>query len=137
MPNALEDVAKQLLDHCLNEWNRHAKRFCHENPGAAAEQARKHIKWYKPLVHLRSLAYFDYWNNLDLAQVWDGFTACERGEWIVTQLRICISRTGHIQDAETYFGIAPGSTYGVLVAELVKDIEPSHANADVFMEEPA
>ena len=137
MPNGFEDVAKRLLDHCLNEWERHAMRFHQESPCVAAGQIRKHIKWYKPLVHLRAVAYFDYWNNLDAAQLWDGLTAWERGEWIVTQLRICVSRAGQIPDAEAYFGIAPGSTYGVLVAELVKDVEPSLIHADVFMEEPA
>jgi hypothetical protein len=137
MSNTFEKVAKRLLDHCLSEWKGHAVKSQHENPGIAIEQIRRRIKWYMPLVHFSARAYFDYCDSMDLARLWEGMTACERGEWIITQLRGCRDCPDGVQDAVTYFEVAQGATYGEVVAELAKDLERSYTNKNVFLEKSA
>jgi hypothetical protein len=148
MPNMSEKVAKRLLHHCLIDWKRHAVKFQDDNPGVAAEHIRKRIKWYMPLVHFSGRAYFDYFDNMDLAQLWDSMAACGRGEWVVTQLRNCVDVVTQlrncvdcaecsVQDAVTYFDVAEGSTYGEVVAELAKDVERPYTNGEVLMDKSA
>jgi hypothetical protein len=128
MPNTSEKVAKRLLDKCLSEWRKRAVKFQHENPDIAAEQIRSRIKWYMPLAGFNSRAYFDYFDGIYLARLWDSLTSCERGEWIVTQLRGCLDCPDSVHYAVTYFGIAQGSTYDKVVGELAKDLERSCTN---------
>ena len=130
-----EHVAKRVLNHCLNDWKRHAINFHQENPDVAAEQVRKHIKWYMPLVHFSAQAYFDYWNSMDLAQLWDSMTAGERGEWIVAQLRTCVDCLEGAEEALAYFAVAEKPTYGRLVAELVKDVEGGYVDGGGWLRE--
>ena len=137
MPNASEKVAKRLLDHCLSEWKRHAVKFQHENPDIAAEQIRSRIKWYMPLVHFSSRAYFDYCDSMHLARLWDSMTTCERGEWIVTELHRCLDYLDSVQDVVTFFEVAQGSTYDEVVRELSKDLGRSYTNKDVLLKKSA
>lgn len=131
-----EKVAERLLNHCLSDWKRQAAKLQHENAGVAAEQIRQHIRWYGLLLDLNARAYFDYCDSKNLAQLWDSMAACERAEWIITQLRSSAHCTECDQDTLTYFDIVQGSTYGEVVAELANDLEQSYANGQVLADNP-
>jgi hypothetical protein len=136
-PDMSEEVAKRILDQCLSEWKRHAVKFQHENAGVAQEPIRKRLKWYTPLVRFPARAYFDYWDSMDLARLWDSMAVGDRAEWIITQLRDSADRPESIQDVLRHFDVGQGSTYSVVVAELAKDVERSSTNGEVLMDKSA